>query len=233
VTLLSLVQEAAPLCSLQPPSTCFGTSQETPVLLRTLANREIRELSRRHEWPQLVKEHAFQSVAQELQTNALPADLGRIIPETFFNRDSDWRVFGPLTPQEWSYQVTQGLTSAITHLWMRQAAGLRIYPAPAANMTLAYMYQSDRAVIGADAVAKAAFTADTDTCALPEELVTLGVVWRYLSQKGMDYAEALKSYELAVVREVESWRAARKLSIIPGASMLGPRDIVPESDWNQ
>lgn len=230
MTVLTAVQAAAPLVSLQPPQQLFGSSQETAILLRTLANREIAELARRHDWPQLLAEHSFQTTATELQAGGFAADLDRIVDDTFWNRDTDWRVVGPLTPQEWAYHKTQGLTSAVVHMWMRRGADLYIYPAPGANQTLAYEYIRSTPVADSSAVPKSTFTADTDVCRLPEELLSLGVAWRYLQQKGMDYAEALKTYELRLQSEINASRSKRKTNIVPGSTFRG-RDIVPEGDW--
>jgi hypothetical protein len=230
MTVLTAVQAAAPLVSLQPPSQLFGSSQETQILLRTLANRELTELARRHDWPQLLAEHTFLTSGVELQSGGFASDLDRIIEDTFWNRDTDWRVVGPLTPQEWAYHKTQGLTSAVVHMWMRRGNELYMYPAPGANQTLAYEYIRNTPALDSTSVPKAAFTADTDVCRLPEELITLGVVWRYLQQKGMDYAEALKTYELRVQSEINATRSKRKMNIVPGSTFRG-KDIVPEGDW--
>jgi hypothetical protein len=44
-------------------------------------------------------------------------------------------------------------------------------------------------------VAKARFTADSDAPRMPENLVKLGLKWRFLKASGMDYAEAMSDYE--------------------------------------
>ena len=47
----------------------------------------------------------------------------------------------------------------------------------------------------ADNSTKAAFTADSDTFRLDEELLKLGIVWQWKASKGYPYAEDMANYE--------------------------------------
>jgi hypothetical protein len=73
-----------------------------------------------------------------------------------------------------------------------------ITPTPAAGETIAYEYISKRWVdtSGIDGVGdKGQFTLDADDPVIDEEVVTLGIVWRFLQRRGLDYSEAMLDYE--------------------------------------
>ncbi len=60
------------------------------------------------------------------------------------------------------------------------------------------------------------FLADTDTCLISEMLVGLGVQWRFMRQKGLDYEEIRADFEQALVSEVFKIEGAPTLRMSPG-----------------
>ena len=74
-------------------------------------------------------------------------------------------------------------------------------------------------------MAKETFSQDNDTFALPERLLTLGLIWRYRSQKGLDYSEDLATYGNALAQEQNNDKGARVMrlgdrSSFPGAAQI-------------
>lgn len=74
---------------------------------------------------------------------------------------------------------------------------LQIFPAMPADDTARFYYISNKIVLSAAGTPKVAFTSDDDTFALDERLLYLGVVWRWLASKKMEYSEPLKDFEVA------------------------------------
>ena len=60
------------------------------------------------------------------------------------------------------------------------------------------------------------FLADTDTCLIDEYLVGLGVQWRFMRQKGLDYEEIRSDFEQALAGEVFKISGAPTLNMSPG-----------------
>lgn len=56
---------------------------------------------------------------------------------------------------------------------------------------------------------KAAFTDDNDVFVLSERLLTLSLIWRWRSQKRMEYSEDLTNYETALEKEAATDKGAR------------------------
>lgn len=74
---------------------------------------------------------------------------------------------------------------------------MQIFPAMPVSDTGRFYYISNLYAINSSGVSQASFKADGDTFALDEKLLRLGIVWRWRSNKRMEYAEDLKNYEIA------------------------------------
>jgi hypothetical protein len=87
MSLLTLCQGAARQLNVAVPTSIVGnTGNETAMLLLRLASEEGFSLMRRYPWQVLTSEQTFTTVAADAQTNAIPTDYDRMIPETMFNR---------------------------------------------------------------------------------------------------------------------------------------------------
>lgn len=215
MTLLSALQDAAVLCSLARPTQIVGVSQETEMMLLALAKREAAEALRRHDWPKLTRTHTWTMSLASLQASGLPSDFERMIDDTAWNRTKDEPIGGPLTHQEYARAYGEPIVTTITQWLMRRYDGLHIYPVPTAADAGAFEYIINTPVLAQDgSTYKTTFSADTDAYVIGgDELLTLGVTWRFLKQKGLDYAEALRDYELRVSSEINSMRGAKAVSI--------------------
>jgi hypothetical protein len=232
VTLLTAMQEVQRECSLTVTAAVAADGQETQNLLLRLANKEAREVTRRKDWPQLTRTQSFTASLASLQASGKASDFARSIPDTFWNRSTDRQIAGPLNAQEWALAFGQPVTSTIQQHAMFRYDGLHIFPAPTVADTIAYEYIINTPVLAADGTTyKTAFTADTDNYVLDEEMLILGVVWRYLKTKGRDYAEALKDYEMRVESEINASRGARTLMVAPPDFEPLSHPLVPETGF--
>lgn len=214
MTLLTALNDVQRLCSLPVTSAIVADAQETQNLLFALAKREARELSRRHEWPELRRTQSFTASLASLQSApGKPADFDRMVKKTFWNRTLDQEVCGPLTDEEWGIAYGRPFTSAIQQYWMLRHDGLHIFPVPTAADTLAFDYIINTPVESSGGTAQTTWQADTDVFKLDEELLVLGVTWRFFKQKGLDYAEAMKDYELRVAAAIGASRSARDIML--------------------
>ncbi len=233
MSLLTIVQDAAVLCNLPAPSSVINSSDpNVPLLLRS-ANQEGNELSRRHDWAQLLADFTFTSVATEKQT-ALPVTYDRLAsyPE-LWNRSLGLPYSGPTSPRTWGTIKGLAVTSSSPGWWRLTYSNtvpfgptIEITPAPTAGQTLALyfvhkLWCHDTSFGGQDE-----WLSDTDEAYIPERLIILGIVWRYKKSKGLDYAEDMSTYE----REVE-----RACSRDKGAGVIRPRSTtrgdLPPYSW--
>lgn len=230
LTMINGVQDRVGL----PRSTIVVSSTDQNVRrLLALANQEGRELARRHSWQAITKEKTFTSLAQASQTSAIPTDFDRFINESMFNRTNHRRVMGPLTQEQW--QAQQALNaSLLTDAFRVRGNAILISPTPAAGLTYAYEYVSTQWCETADgATDKSAWSLDTDIGIISEDLMGLGVDWRYLKSIGTDYAEAFRTYELQVEQAITRDGGARTISMAGGNSPYGHPGVgVPEGSWS-
>lgn len=199
MSLLTIIQNVAGRLSLVQPSAVVGSTDKQVVQLLALANQEGLSLARRTFWQALTEEATFVTVATPAQTNAIPADWDRFIPNSFFNRSTRRPMTGPITPRQWQWIQAQPVYSTVYLAFRERTGQFLIAPTPPAAQNIYYEYVSRNWAKSNAGAAQASFLADTDTSFLDEELLTLGSIWRFLRAKGLDYAEEMSTYE----REVE------------------------------
>jgi hypothetical protein len=235
MSLLTLIQAACDRSGITRPSVVVGSSDTQVRQLFGLAQQEGIELSRRGPWQRLTKEKTITATATETQSGAIPDDFERMIEGTFWNRTQDRRVVGPLSPQKWQMLQT-GLYSLVWDAFRIRGSAILMSPIPQAGDSLAYEYVSTNwCTNAAGTVERAAWASDDDAALLDEELMTIGVVWRFRKAKGLDYSEEFRSYELMVARKLANDGAMGILDLngdrLDGAG--GVYDpFIPEGNWS-
>lgn len=233
MTLLTTVNNAQDRIGMPRSTTVVGSTDNDARAMLALANQEGKELARRGPWQSLVREHSFTSIAAETQTSGLPSDFDRILPETAFNRTRKRILYGPLTPQEW--QAQKGVVAiGITEAFYIRASAFLVTPIMTAGETVAYEYITTKWCQSSGGTAQAAWAADTDTGILDEELMTQGLIWRFLKARGLDYSEAFRTYELNVAQALgRDGGSKRTINMAGSADDHRPRyPTIPDGNWS-
>ena len=199
MSLLTLVQAACNRLGLAQPSVVMNSGDDTVRVIRALVNQEGRELAARGTWQRLTREQSFTTVAQTVQTGAIPADFARFVNNTVWNYTEQEPLRGPLEPHQWQ-MLSAGLVAPPDLFFRIRGNDFLILPDPPAGETIKYEYVSAWWVdTDADGIGEAdAFAADTNTSLLPEELLTLGIVWRWLKRNRMAYQDEFAEYNMQV-----------------------------------
>lgn len=215
-SLLSIVNQVADRVGLVRPTGLIGSVDPQARQLLALAHQEGRELARRHPWQALTFEHTFTTIAAETQTGAIPAGFDRFVPNTIYNRTTGEELRGPLTAQEWS-DYKSGISVFVYDSYRVRGEAFLMAPTPRAGDTIAYEYVSKFWAMSAEDTTpdQQWWFADTDETVLDDELMILGIHWRYLRSRGLDYADAFQSYELALAQITGRDGGARILSMGP------------------
>ncbi len=231
MTLLTIVQNSCDTIGLTRPSVVFASADQNVRTLLALAQTEGRELLDRYSWPATQIEKTHTSLAAELQgvMTTLAPGFSYITSGTFWDRTLTQPVTGPLTPIEW--QALKARTATGPYPSYRIFGGeLYAYPAPSAGNTWVFEYQSTyfcQSSAGAD---QSAWAADTDVGVLDENLMELGLIWRFKKKNGLDYSEDFRSYEQKLANETSRAGGRRTLDMVSGSSAM--RGIyVPEGSW--
>lgn len=199
MTLLTIVQDAAIELGFAEPSSVMTSTDPTIQLLRVIATKEGKELARRFDWQALQKEATFTTVATEIQVASIQTTypfFGRIVNGSMWDRTENRIVRGPLTAAEW--QMKKAATAQITigHYFRIRSNSLLMFSTPPAGNEIYFEYISNKWCFGSEAQTE--WLADSDFGLIDEELIRLGIVWRYRKAKGFDYGEDFRTYEMAL-----------------------------------
>ncbi len=216
MSLLTLIQGVSGLLSLPAPGGVATSTDRQVVQLMAIANEEGRLLARRHAWQALTEEASFITVGGNVQTaTPIPADLDRFVPNSFFNRTTRRPLTGPISPREWQWIMAQPVYSTVYLAFRERGGQFLVAPAPPAGQAIYYEYLSKSWAESAGGTPQAAYLADTDTALLDEGLMMLGVRWRFLKSKGLDYAEDMATYERELEQAIARDGGSSMLSLAP------------------
>lgn len=233
MTLLAIVQNAQDLISGMPRcSSVIGNTDPQVRQLLALANEAGRTLIDVHPWAVLTKKHTFTTVAAELQPGFLPADFHRFVDETMWNTSRRMRVNGPMTSKE--YSEMKAMVTSPSVAWFARRGGWSdfiIYPAPSAGETISYDYISAAYAKSNLGIDQMSFQADTDISPFTR-LISLGLVWMWLSRKGLDFSTELSTYQLALQRMIAADGGRRRLDATGSAGGYVQPPSTPEGSWS-
>lgn len=159
----------------------------------------------------------------------LPADYKYMMVQTEWDRNFRWQMLGPLSGQEWQ-TIVSGISPVGPRIRFRimanpasPSAGLQywIQPPPGAAQTdvIAFEYMSTSWCQSFAGVYQSAWAADTDLYLWDDDLLTLGLKWRFLRSKGLDYGEEREQYQKAV--EMQTARSGSSRSLPLGSRNRG------------
>lgn len=228
-----MVQDAAKRIGLANPASAIASTDPNVVQLVAVAKQEGIELAENFDWKVLTKEKTFTSTAAAAQTGALASDYDRMVDESFFNRTQKKPVYGPISPQDWQFTQAVAASVLVESFRIRQTS-LLITPTPNGTDTYGYEYISNQWCQSNASAGQTGWAADTDTGILSEELMTQGMIWRFLKAKGFDYAEAFRTYEITKARaEKKDGGGKRRLNFGQrGPSGMARKPFIQEGSWN-
>lgn len=234
MSLLSVIRRANVLVGQRRPQAAATAADATSTAQMTeMARIEAESLANRHDWSGIVFSWQFSSVGNQNQPGAMPDDFARF---TFAGGIyGPWgRINGPTAKGDWSRLTSfPQVQCALNGSFRVFGNSLQIYPAPAAGQAYRFDYVTKQIYTAADGAPKDEWSADTDICLIPENLIALGVVWRWLQFKGLDYGEALRNAELEFAKLAGNDGGGRNIISIGSARLsadeyaypgiLGPR----------
>lgn len=184
----------------------FSSTDQAMVELRNLAQDVAEMIAKSHDWRALTQIGSF-SGDGVTESFPKPAGYDRMVtassvsdPQSWF-----WGYFQISTVNEWLMRKRTAWISPGG--WIIIGGNFNFWPAP--HGLAEFPFISNHIAVSEDGQTKARFDADTDSFVLPERLLTLGLIWRYRAQKGLDYGEDMANYNIALSEEQAADPGAR------------------------
>ena len=198
-TLLSVVQDFCGRQNLTVPTTVYGSTDQTVIQLKALLEELGNDLAQRHPWQSLIREATWVTTAAEDQgamTTLATNGFRFILNETIWDRTTRLPVCGPISPVNW--QMLKALVSTGPRYRYRIRGGhLLVNPTAVAGESWYFEYWSKNWISDAGGTNfYTRFTADSNIILLPDDLALQGLRWTWKKEKGFDYAEDFRTYEM-------------------------------------
>lgn len=199
-TVAEIVSDAAIELGLRSTAMSDPFASTDPNILQLIALLKSggRRLAREYAWTHLQSEYTFSTVASTA-AYALPSDFRAMIPQTHWNRTTQWPLLGPTSPQRWQY--LQALTGNVIYAEFRSLGGqIKLTPTPSATQSIAFEYLSSYWVKPTGQTAPTADqpTVATDTVCFDPLLAVSMLRLAFKKAKGMDTSGEQQDYDDAL-----------------------------------
>lgn len=235
MTLLEVVQQFCLRSGIPKPATVTGSTDTQVLQIQALLEEEGDDLAARGDWEALTNEATHTTVATESQGEiATIASNGfrHIKNDTIWDRTDRLPVIGPINQRAW-----QGLKAVVMtgprYQFRIRGGNLLVNPVPTAGHTWAFEYVSKNWIVSSDGLTfKTIFTADTDEFLLPDKLLLMGLRWRWMREKGLDYSELFSTYEAQVKDAIGRDGGKPVLHMDDSHTVATPGTFIPSGSWN-
>lgn len=233
MSLLTIVQDVTQRLGINTPTAVAASADPQVIQLLALLNKTGKELASRTNWTALENEATFTTVATENQglITTIAPNLKFIVNDTIWNRTLRRPVYGPLSPQVW--QQRKALTIAGPWNQFRiLGQQLKFVPAPTAGQICYFEYSTKAFATDSTGVTqKLTFAVDTDLGLLDEELLTMGLLWRWQQAKGLEFGPAQQEFEYSVANAISRDGSKPVLNMGDSYGDIEPVVLVPAGSW--
>lgn len=231
LSVLQIIQTACKRIGILAPTVALGSSDQQIIQLVALCEEEGQSLADRHQWEALQVEALFTTVASQAQTSlaTIAPSFNYIVNDTIWNRTLRRPVYGPTSQQDWQQKKAIQLNGPFNSFRII-ADVINFYPTPAAGQVCAFEYIS-RNWINTGTTSSSVFLTDADTPKINDQLIVLGLIWRWKAAKGMDYAEDFAKYETRVMDAMGRDAGKATLNMNGATYDIQPVVLVPRGSW--
>jgi hypothetical protein len=199
MSLLSMCAETAILLNQPSVTSVYSNPNRFEQELLLLCEETGEELVRRHDWGELVSTQTYATTPGTLPVDYERPTMGSPV------RLGTTPIRGALSDAEMN--LKRGAPSGSPPRYLIRKPTLEVAPAPATTVTLEYV--SNYWVRSATGSLQAEFLEDTDYSVIPEDIIVLGMKWRWRRLKGRPFDDELAEYEAAVEYRMQADRSMR------------------------
>jgi hypothetical protein len=223
MSVLDVIQDAMALCGFAKPSIVVGSQDGTVAAFEAQLRFEAIELSKYANWRSLKVE--AQLIGDGTSTQyVLPDDFERFVKDengrAVFRSGQTGQFYLNVSDGEWTRVRAYGVQIGPYPVWRLFGNMVEFSYAPAAGETLIFEYMSSYWISSADYTARRnRWAADDDRFMLPEDLLTRGIQWRFKADKGLEYAENFRTYQIQ--RDIAVGQDTPKRNLTEGGGRRG------------
>lgn len=234
MNLLELCQQFCLRSGIPSPNTVTGSTNTQILQIKALLEEEGADLAARGDWEVLTLEANHTTVATESQgAIATIASNGfkYVKNQTIWDRTDGLPIIGPINSRQWQALKSVDMTGPRYQFRIR-GGNLLVNPVPVAGHDWAFEYISKNWILGIDGITyKTIFTLDTDEFLLPDTLLLMGLRWRWMREKGLDYSELFATYEGQVKDALGRDGGKAVLHMDDTGQLASPGTFVPAGSW--
>lgn len=196
-TVENILNRAASELGLDRSADAYGSTEKHFIQMKDLLQTCGEELCLAYPWEFLTEEHQITTSSLDTGDYALPTDFHYMIPQSGWERANNVPLFGPLTPQDWTYLLGRDLVSQTIYASFRLKAGqFSIFPQPPPDaLDVNFEYQRNTWVLDNDgSTHKDDFDAGDDKPLFDRTLMILMLKLKFLEAKGFDTTRAQANF---------------------------------------
>lgn len=200
MTILTAAQGAMARLVGRRPAAVVSSTNEMEVEITSLAQEAAVEIAKSHDWQALTEQHTVNGTGDD--SYPIPPDYDRMNMAVGVSSPSwpNWWFSHARSLDEWEQIKIRGINLE-PGWWIILGGRFQTLPVIPAGGEARFFYLTKNIFTSDNQTPKDAITADTDSFRLDERLLTLAIIWRWLSLKRMDYSEELRTYEYALSQE--------------------------------
>ena len=164
----------------------------------------------------------------------LPSGYDRMISDTNWDRTDHWRNLGTKSSQDWQFLQGGVISIGPRERYRIYNNKFRIFQALTTVYNFSFEYVSNYWVCatGSDQGTKEAFTADSDTCVFPDDLMLAGLKFYFLKAKKLDYSIELGEFmrTLSYCKAQDVPVSAMSLAPVGMNQLVGPWSV-QDGNW--
>lgn len=205
---LSACQDAIARLVARRPSSVFASDDEIAVEIASLANEAATDIMKANDWQMLTKLSTFTGDSTT-ESWPLPSDYDRMVNGTDVHSGTwIWQRYSNTGLDGW-LQLKALLPAIPPGYWNILGGSMGFVPTIATGDLAQFYYISNEWGRSAGGTPKAAFDRDDDTFVLDDRLLTLALIWRWKSMKGMDYQEDMRNSDIALSQAMARDKGSR------------------------
>ena len=203
MSLLTTIQDVCPVIGVAVPQSVFANipANRTMQEMLALANEMARRISYdNRDWTLFKTTQVY--AGDGVKTSfPMPADYKRMLLNS-----NVWRSTSTAYPMRFIPDYDSWLQRRMMNIndargeWTMVGGQMLIWPALSNGATATYTYLKKNCINLTSGGAGSTFLADTDTFALDERLLTLGMIWQWKANKGSPYNEDMATFSDAMAK---------------------------------